>query len=353
MRFSDAYRLKKKLAGEVVDEKAFDSAAELAVGEEVGEDITDALLFGGALLAGLPCGTQTLDTNWSPLAVNAGQLIYADGSWWFVLYADVAKHVESVLGKKTWRVKVNPTAWCNETPGIVPSMGGYVHPETGCFCQAGPIPTDWDWKTRWQHVPLSLETKTDRVADRIIRYARTKEWFSGVGSTTWDNSGDPQGTVRDGQPIVLVSLRPGYAELAIHGVPYVREDGVLVPVIPDKINIPGVQIMFEERELAIPLTSDEQGMGDVGTALGLPATTDTKPCASLPSGEAAHDLVSGDLTALPRVLTHTALRAALIGTGMWVMGASKKTLVRNALAGSVGIDLFVLLWATIRKRETG
>lgn len=92
-------------------------------------------------------------------------------------------------------------------------------------------------------------------------------------------------------------------------------------------------------------------LGDVGTSLGLPAHEE-KACAALPSGEAAAEFVRGDLKALPRVLAHTALRATLIGVGAWLAGADRKTLVRDAIAGSLGIDAFVIGWALLRRRET-
>lgn len=92
-------------------------------------------------------------------------------------------------------------------------------------------------------------------------------------------------------------------------------------------------------------------LGDVGSSLGLPAHGE-KECASLPSGQAAFELVHGDLSALPRVLAHTALRATLIGVGAWLVGADRRTLVRDAIAGSLGIDAFVIGWALLRKTES-
>lgn len=67
-------------------------------------------------------------------------------------------------------------------------------------------------------------------------------------------------------------------------------------------------------------------------------------CAPLPSGRAMSDLVAGDPDAIGRVLFHTLLRASLVGTGMYLMGSRRETLIRDALAGSLGIDAFVLAW---------
>jgi hypothetical protein len=63
----------------------------------------------------------------------------------------------------------------------------------------------------------------------------------------------------------------------------------------------------------------------------------------LPSGTSAKALVQGDMKALPEVVLHTALRAGLIGTGMYIAGA-RTDVVRNAVAGSLAIEAFVLLW---------
>jgi hypothetical protein len=65
----------------------------------------------------------------------------------------------------------------------------------------------------------------------------------------------------------------------------------------------------------------------------------------LPSGRAwVGFLRDGDPEALASALGHTALRATLIGTGLWLVGAKNKTLVRDAVAGSVGIDAFIIAW---------
>jgi hypothetical protein len=69
-----------------------------------------------------------------------------------------------------------------------------------------------------------------------------------------------------------------------------------------------------------------------------------KGLGELPSGTSATRLVAGESGALPEVIFHTALRAGLIGAGMYLAGSRKNTM-RNALAGSVAIETFVLLWA--------
>lgn len=51
---------------------------------------------------------------------------------------------------------------------------------------------------------------------------------------------------------------------------------------------------------------------------------------------------------------HTVGRAALIGTGLAVAG-QRENLVRSALAASMAIETFVLLWAhhAVRKADAG
>ena len=73
-------------------------------------------------------------------------------------------------------------------------------------------------------------------------------------------------------------------------------------------------------------------------------------CAALPSGQAAFDLVSGDRSCLLPVIGTTLARSALIGVGMAVAG-ERKHLVRNAVAGAVAVEGFVLIWALFKKEN--
>ncbi len=80
-------------------------------------------------------------------------------------------------------------------------------------------------------------------------------------------------------------------------------------------------------------------------------TVQAPACAALPSGRAAYDLVDGDWSALAPVVGYTAARAALIAVGMVIAG-EREHIIRNALAGAVGIEAFVLVWALIKKNGT-
>lgn len=64
-------------------------------------------------------------------------------------------------------------------------------------------------------------------------------------------------------------------------------------------------------------------------------------CDTLPSAESAAQLARGDIKALPRVFVHTAGRAALIGVGL-ILAGQREHVFRNALAGSIAIEVFVL-----------
>jgi hypothetical protein len=75
-------------------------------------------------------------------------------------------------------------------------------------------------------------------------------------------------------------------------------------------------------------------------------------CAALPSGQAAYDLTHGDRSAFAPVLKYTAMRALLIGAGLFVVG-ERDHLVRNAVAGAVGIEIYVLWWASRRPFSGG
>lgn len=73
---------------------------------------------------------------------------------------------------------------------------------------------------------------------------------------------------------------------------------------------------------------------------------------ALPSGESATDLVHGDASALPKVLFHSTVRAGLIALAMYAVGMhAPKQLLKYSVAGSVGIEAFVLLWALYEKQK--
>ncbi len=64
----------------------------------------------------------------------------------------------------------------------------------------------------------------------------------------------------------------------------------------------------------------------------------------LPSASSAGDFVMGVEGSFPRLIDHMLGRAALIGTGLYLAGAGKKT-VPYAVAGSAAIETFVLYYA--------
>lgn len=73
----------------------------------------------------------------------------------------------------------------------------------------------------------------------------------------------------------------------------------------------------------------------------------------LPSQTSAASLVQGDLSALPTVVLHLVGRAAIIGSAMAVFGErDPKRYVGGALAGALGIEVFVLLHELFQQRKT-
>ena len=70
---------------------------------------------------------------------------------------------------------------------------------------------------------------------------------------------------------------------------------------------------------------------------------------TLPSGDSAYRLVSGEAGALPLVVAHWAVRAGIIWLGLYIGGAPRKDLVRWSLCGSAAIELFVLGWVASRR----
>ena len=72
--------------------------------------------------------------------------------------------------------------------------------------------------------------------------------------------------------------------------------------------------------------------------------------APLPSGSAAIDLVEGRPGGFGKTVLCTFGRAVLIGAGM-IAGGKRENLARDAFAGAVGIEAFVIAWAYYRSRE--
>ncbi len=72
------------------------------------------------------------------------------------------------------------------------------------------------------------------------------------------------------------------------------------------------------------------------------AITDTH-CPTLPSSESAYNFIQGRPGSTIRLVRDLFARAALVGVGMAVAG-EREHLFRNAFAGAVGIEVFVLGW---------
>lgn len=71
---------------------------------------------------------------------------------------------------------------------------------------------------------------------------------------------------------------------------------------------------------------------------------------ALPSASSALALMNGEPGALPLVLAHTALRAGIIATGLFIAGGiPPKQIAKTALVSSLAIEAFVLGWAAYQK----
>ncbi len=79
-------------------------------------------------------------------------------------------------------------------------------------------------------------------------------------------------------------------------------------------------------------------------------------CASLPSSDSAYEAVSGVSGGWWKVAGTTLLRAGLVGAGIAtydkIAGVKHKRLVQRAIAGAVGIELFVLAWTWFKAPRT-
>jgi len=74
------------------------------------------------------------------------------------------------------------------------------------------------------------------------------------------------------------------------------------------------------------------------------------PSSNLPSYSSAVKLVRGEPGGLSGVILSTAGRAALIGSGLYVLGGQRENLLKLSLAGAVGIEVFVLAWAAFAEK---
>ena len=74
-----------------------------------------------------------------------------------------------------------------------------------------------------------------------------------------------------------------------------------------------------------------------------------QPC-TLPSGDSACALMSGDIRALPRVAFHTVGRAALISIGICLAGERDwRKLVAYSLGAALTIEIFALGWTSTQQ----
>lgn len=82
------------------------------------------------------------------------------------------------------------------------------------------------------------------------------------------------------------------------------------------------------------------------------ATTEPIQCAALPSSSAAYDLIHrGSLTDLISVAATAALRAGLIGGGLYLYDSKDKKIIQKAVVASLAIEAFVLGYVYITTKR--
>lgn len=71
-------------------------------------------------------------------------------------------------------------------------------------------------------------------------------------------------------------------------------------------------------------------------------------CASLPSSTSVSDMLDGKFDGFVGSIVSTAVRGGLIAGGLYIAG-DRKHLWRDALAGALAIETFVILYTLARK----
>lgn len=71
-------------------------------------------------------------------------------------------------------------------------------------------------------------------------------------------------------------------------------------------------------------------------------------CATLPSSVTAYRLMHGDVGAFPYLLRDLVGRAALVGIGVRLAGASWRDAAKYGVTGAASIEVFVLAYAAVK-----
>lgn len=82
--------------------------------------------------------------------VNGGRLYFEGREWWFALNPEAVHVIARFLYPKTFSPIIRASIqWCNPTPPILPSLGGFLHPESGEYCQID-LPERWQDAWTWR-----------------------------------------------------------------------------------------------------------------------------------------------------------------------------------------------------------
>lgn len=102
-------------------------------------------------------------TNGSQIQVNGGRLYFENGEWWFALNPEALHVIARFLYPQSIPPIVKARiAWCNPTPPIFPSLGGFTHPETRGYCQI-ELPERWQDAWTWKDAAEWDEERGDYV----------------------------------------------------------------------------------------------------------------------------------------------------------------------------------------------
>lgn len=80
------------------------------------------------------------------LPVNGGHLERAFGFLWFFPDQETSDKIEAHTGEKPSESIEARIVWCNPTPPILPTLGGFTNPDTGEYCEI-EVPEEWKCAT--------------------------------------------------------------------------------------------------------------------------------------------------------------------------------------------------------------
>lgn len=110
------------------------------------------LILGPSSWGGPPAASPTVEPQVARIKANGGEILFLDGDWKFAMDPEALHAVGRALYPEGFSPVIRARiAWCNPTPPIVPSLGGFSHPRTGEYCQL-EIPEKWQDAWTWRNL---------------------------------------------------------------------------------------------------------------------------------------------------------------------------------------------------------